>query len=146
VLLSLPGCSYAFVHGPHGPTEVSTREPPQAQAAKPECTSSNVAPVLDTFVAVPLIGAGVLLIVAAAGCSNCSEGYGPSPGQAIGVGAAAAGLGTLFLASAITGYGRTADCRRAEEAMPSGPRPMGRYLLDVEGIAEARAREEPKVP
>ena len=86
------------------------------------------------------------MIVAGAGCSNCSEGFGPTPGQTMGVGAAAAGLGTLFLASAITGYGRTADCRRAEEALPSGPRPMGRHLLDVEGIAEARAREEAKTP
>jgi hypothetical protein len=138
-----PGCSYGFVHGPPGPAEISAREPPQAQAAKPDCTSSNAVPILDTVLAVPLIGAGVLAIVAGASNGSSNGWYsGPTSGETIGIGLAATALGTLFLSSAITGYGRTADCRRAEEALPTGPRPMGRrHLLDVEGIARVRAQE-----
>ena len=51
-----------------------------------------------------------------------------------------AGFGALALSSAITGYGRTADCRRAREALPEGPTPTSRYVLDVQALADVRAR------
>ena len=61
---------------------------------------------------------------------------------AVAVGAAATGIGVLLLSSAVTGFGRTADCRRAQAALPDPPHPSARYLLDVSGIAEARARPD----
>jgi hypothetical protein len=61
------GCSYAFVHKPSALGEVSTGEPQRLEQPGPtrlECTSSNAAPIVDAFLAVPLIGVGVLGIVA----------------------------------------------------------------------------------
>ena len=135
------GCSYAFVHGPRS-AEISAHETEQPEPTKLECTSSNAVPIVDTFLAVPLIGVGVLGIVAGADSGSCTGWcVGPSSGEAIAIGAAMTALGTLALSSAITGYGRTADCRRAEEALPAGPHQVGRHLLDVKGIVEARARD-----
>jgi hypothetical protein len=110
-----------------------------AEKSALDCTSSNAAPIVDTIIAVPLLGAGVLAIVAGVG-ETCGSGcYGPNSGEAIAIGAALTGLGVLALSSAITGYGRTADCRRAQESLRTGPRPAERHLLDVPAIARARA-------
>jgi hypothetical protein len=146
LLWSASGCSYAFVHGPSALPQVEASDPQGGERARTSCTTSNALPVLDTVVAVPLIGAGVLMIVAGASEGSCSgSSFGCvklSSGEAIALGAVATGLGALALASAVTGYGRTADCRRAEEALPSGPHPSAQFLLDVDGIAAARARSE----
>jgi len=145
LLWSAFGCSYAFVHGPSTSPEIAPSDPQSEQRAR-SCTTSNALPVLDTVLAVPLIGVGVLAIVAGASDSSCSgSGFGCvklSGGEAIAIGAVATGLGALALASAVSGYGRTADCRRAEEAGPSGPHQGARYLLDVNRIAAARDRSE----
>ena len=103
-------------------------------------TSSNAGPIVDTVIAVPVLGAGVLAIVAGAGEKCGSSCYGPSSGAAVAIGAVLTGLGALALSSAITGYGRTADCRRAREALPEGPTPTSRYVLDVQALADVRAR------
>ena len=95
---------------------------------------------MDTVIAVPVLGAGVLAIVAGAGEKCGSSCYGPSSGATVAIGAALTGLGALALSSAITGYGRTADCRRALEALPAGPTPTSRYVLDVQALADVRAR------
>ena len=114
------------------------------QRARTGCTTSNALPILDTVVAVPLIGAGVLAIVAGASQGSCSGEFCVhlSSGEAIAIGAVVIGVGALALSSAVTGYGRTADCRRSEEALPGDPHPNARHLLDLNGISEARARSE----
>jgi hypothetical protein len=138
VFFSEVACSYAFVHGPAAPS-ATLDDPPRVEMPAPDCTASNVAPILDTVVAVPVLGLGVLTMVAGAG-EKCGSGcYGPSSGEAVAIGAALTGLGALVLSSAITGYGRTADCRRAQESFPIGSQPGHRYLLDVPAIAQARA-------
>jgi hypothetical protein len=136
------GCSYAFVHKPTALGEVSSSEPQQLEQTGAACTSSNALPIFDTILAVPLLGAGVTAITGGATCGHDCEGFGSG---IIAVGAALTALGTLALSSAITGYGRTADCRRTQEALPKGPH-AGRHLLDVNGIAEARARENKEEP
>jgi hypothetical protein len=109
----------------------------------PDCTSSNAAPIVDTIVTVPLLGAGVLGIVGGAAEKCGSDCYGPTSGETIAIGAALTGLGLLALSSAITGYGRTADCRLALDTLPTGPARTARHLLDIPAIAAARTRERP---
>ena len=144
LLWSASGCSYAFVHGPSMPSGVAPSDPQEDQRARTGCTTSNALPILDTVVAVPLIGAGVLAIVAGASQGSCSGEFCVhlSSGEAIAIGAVVIGVGALALSSAVTGYGRTADCRRSEEALPGDPHPNARHLLDLNGISEARARSE----
>jgi hypothetical protein len=148
-LCSPPGCSYAFVHGPPAPGEIAPGEAPpgegqQSPSTRPACTTSNAWPVVDTILGVSLAGLGGLLIVGGAVEGSCSGDFcfGPTAGEAIAIGAAATAVGALLLASAVSGYGRTADCRRAEETLPGGPHPSARHLLDVSGIAAARTRAE----
>ena len=135
-------CSYAFVHGPPAPP-AGLEEQRMAEQSVPECTSSNAVPVLDSIVAVPLLGVGVLLFGYGAGGGCGRDCIAPSSGVDIALGAALTGLGVLALSSAISGYGRTADCRRAQESGPTGPRPTQRHLLDVPAIARARAEDGP---
>src|SRR5262249_58067423 len=90
VLAWAPGCSYALVHGPPAPVEVaSTADEPPPQATT-SCTTSNAAPIVDTILAVPLLGAGVLTIVAGAAQGSCGGQFcvKVSSGAAVVVGAA----------------------------------------------------------
>lgn len=153
VLFSDVACSYAFVHGPRAPN-LSSENARGVQQATPRCTSSNAAPIVDTVLGSALVGFGATIAIAAA--ASHSPNASPSTGfllsspssssndssweaAGIAVTAGVVAVGTLFLASAVTGYGRTADCRRTREAAPAGPVPAARYLLDVQGIAQARA-------
>jgi len=129
-LVAGPACSYAFVRGPSPVVEQASRVPAIEQKGL-ECTSSNAIPIVDTLLSAPLIGVGALGIVAGA-----ETGW----GEAITLGAAVTALGILALTSAVTGYGRTADCR-AQQAVPALPRQSDRYLLDLDGIADARGRK-----
>ena len=141
VLLWGAGCSYAFVRGPSAPSVTSPVDPHGLGATAPECTASNAAPIVDTVLAVPLIGAGVLGIVGGASSGSCtSYCFAPSGGEIAAVGVGLLALGALAMSSAVTGYGRTADCRRALESLPTGRRSTERYLLDVPAIAQARTR------
>src|SRR5262249_11246043 len=72
MILSSTGCSYAFVHGPHGAVET---QPAGAggQPAQVECTSSNAAPIVDTVSGVALVGVGVLAIIAGAEWGSCNN-------------------------------------------------------------------------
>jgi len=137
MLAGAPGCSYAFVRGPSAAGEVTRDE---RGVVRPACTTSNALPVVDTVLGVPLVGVGVMgFLIGASG--YCNGGWcALTTGTSLAIGVLASGLGTTFLASAVTGYGRTADCREVQEALPGGSLPNARYLLDVEGIAEARAR------
>ena len=144
LVLSLPpgvtGCSYGFVQGPGLPGEVTRDERGRARPSSEVCTTSNAVPIVDTVLGVPLVGLGVLAFVIAAS-GYCNGGFcALDSGGAFAIGAVASGLGAAFLASAITGYRRTDDCRQAQAALSGGPHPSARYLLGVEGIAEARAR------
>src|SRR5262249_51206622 len=139
-------CSYAFVHRP--PANVARLESaPEVPQTALSCTSSNAAPVIDTVLAVPFLAAAVLGVIAAAESPGSCNGQGFcffTSGEALLVAGGALAVGTLFLSSAITGYGRTADCRRLEEALPGGPHPSARHLLDLNGIVAARTRENQK--
>jgi hypothetical protein len=140
VLTAESSCSYAFVHGP--PQGVPPSIPPGPGEAA--CTTSNALPILDTIGSVLLFGVGGVAIAGAVDAGNCSGSYcilGDS-GAWIGVGAAATGLGALLLSSAVSGYGRTADCRRTQADLPDPPHPSARYLLEVSAIAEVRARPD----
>jgi hypothetical protein len=63
----------------------------------------------------------------------------------VGLGLALTALGTLALSSAISGYGRTADCR-AQQAVPALPRHGDGYLPGLDGIADARGRKAQERP
>jgi hypothetical protein len=112
----LQGCSYAFVNGP-----------PDNYQQSPvfDCTTSKVAPVLDT------LGAGYQIVragVAVAADENDYADYPISRGADIALGI---GFATLLTASAIYGYSETLSCQdaKAERAAPPpalerGPMPM----------------------
>ena len=150
-LLLESGCSYAFVHGPVGPDMAVHPQGQRRLSQAATCTTSNALPIVDTVMGVLLVGAGGTLLVAAAAenkgsCSSatnsfCALGSEMQTGE-IWIGLGAVALGTVYLASAVTGYGRTADCRRLEESVPSGPQASARYLLDLNAITEVRGREE----
>jgi len=137
------GCSYALVHGPPSPLERGEPAPPAQVPPGASCTSSNAAPVLDTIGAVGFLGLGALGVAALIDSESCPSGHfclkGPGTYAAVAVGGFA--LASLFIASAATGYGRTADCRRWE-ARPATSASHERYLLDVREIALARSAEE----
>jgi hypothetical protein len=120
--------------------------------------TSNAVPILDTVLRTSLVGLGAVGIAAASSHHSSSSPYtgfllsSPSSSSSfndssweeagVALSAGVIGLGTLFLASAVTGYGRTADCRRLDEALPSCPHQNARHLLDLNGIVAARTREE----
>jgi len=96
-LAGLAGCSLAFVHGP---------PPNHEKIAYFDCSTSNALPTIDLLLA----GAAVVDVVGGA------VGDSALPSNR----AALAGLGleaAAFAASAIYGYGKTADCRKAQEDM-----------------------------
>jgi hypothetical protein len=100
-LLPSSGCSFVLVDGP---------PPASASAMQVECTTSRVAPIVDTIVAI----AQVYTIGFAATASDAeyeSRGVKISRGWDVVAGAAVLGL---FGASAVVGYGRVNDCRRAK--------------------------------
>jgi hypothetical protein len=147
ILASSPGCSWAFVHGPPGPPEGAPGDQ-RVPASAAGCTTSNAAPIVDTVLAVPLVALGGLAVAGAieegkgsTGTSTFKFDFG-STGEWLAIAAGAFALGGLAIASAATGYGRTADCRRLQEAQAGPPHPGERYLLDVNAIAQARAHPD----
>lgn len=94
-LAALPGCSMLFVDGP---------PPDHARRAYFDCTSSRLGPIADTILAVSF-GASA----AVAGSGNA--------GPAVDAPAEAAimllGMGVLSGASAVGGFGDTAECDEA---------------------------------
>jgi hypothetical protein len=140
LVMATSDCSYAFVHGPPPQAELSSA----GEHPSPSCTTSNAAPVVDTVLSVPLVALGGLGVVGAVGTKSCSSGcyVNVGSGELAVIGIVGLALGALTISSAVTGYGRTADCRRLQEALPGSPHPSERYLLDVNGIAEARVRPE----
>jgi len=135
----LSGCSYAFVHGPGAPGEVKLDERGRALPPSETCTTSNALPIVDTVLGVPAVGAGLLAFLIA-GSGECNGGWcGVNTEEVAAAGVALAAVGALFLASAVSGYGRTADCRGLDNAQKAPPQRSERYLLDVRGIAAARS-------
>ena len=137
-----PGCSYAFVRGPPAvvePSIPSAGQTPTAARAD-SCTSSNAAPVVDVIGAVPFAALGGLAIAGLVDSENCNGGFCfKGPATYVGIAAAAFAIAGIYIASAATGFGRTADCRQWQEALPPPPLHSERYLLDVRGIAAARS-------
>jgi hypothetical protein len=122
-----PGCSYALVNGPRT-TSIHGSERADAEWIAQTCTSSNAAPIVDTVLGTVLGALGGSAVVA--GVSGAAEShhnsgsfsssgfnfdFTPSPGALIGIGAAVTAIGGVLLGSAVTGFGRTADCRQAIE-------------------------------
>jgi len=141
------GCSYAFVHGPARPDLAAPSQVHEVRSGTESCTTSNALPVVDTVLGLLLVGAGGFLIVDAATqksgtCtypSLCFNELGSEvEAGAIGIGAGAVALGTVFIASAVTGYARTADCRRLELSPPRSRYSRARHLLDLDALAEVR--------
>ncbi|HUM09721.1 MAG TPA: hypothetical protein VLT82_02120 [Myxococcaceae bacterium] len=107
-----PGCSFIFTRGPE-----PGRYAQPSGAPSLECTSSVAAPAVDTALAtlsLALVGAGIFAASAFSGFQDASS----TAGVYAIIGGAA--TGTLFTASAVAGYQRTAACRTAlESARPS---------------------------
>jgi hypothetical protein len=92
-------CSFVFVR------PLNTNE--NALQASQQCTSSNIAPGLDTFIA----GWQVVRIMLAAGASEADyQGSGGSQEADIALGLL---FGGLAIGSAIYGFNATDECRRA---------------------------------
>ena len=117
------GCSLFLTKGPQ----------PEVQPPPP-CTTSNVAPALDTTAA--LLSA-VVATAAFASTKSCSSGeiiFCSSPDNIGGIWAIA-GVSTafaaLFTTSAIVGFNRTAVCRTSlgAESPASSPVPESSFLL-----------------
>ena len=132
LLTAASGCSYAFVHKPSQavPAEIppGSGDAPELPTPIATCTTSNALPILDTVGSILLFGVAGVAVAGAVDAKNCSGSYcilGDS-GPFIAVGAAATGLGALLLSSAVTGFGRTADCRRAQPELPAPPHPGAR--------------------
>lgn len=91
------GCSWLFV---------DKAPPNHAQLRYFDCTSSKIAPVLDTVEAVGgSLAAGII-------ASDSSYGSDKAAGVAVEI-----GLAAVFAASAIYGYTATSDCRDAKDAL-----------------------------
>ena len=108
------GCSFIFVTKPPAPEE---------RPRNVDCTTSNVAPVIDTLIA----GWQVLRTVIALTASESAYANAPiGRGADVGIGI---GLFSLFAASAGTGFSWTSDCREMigdSEPATSRPRPRPR--------------------
>jgi len=104
------GCSVLFVNAP---------PPPANRPRVVECTSSNVAPIIDSLIAgwqVLRIG----LALAASDADYTGNRLNFTRGQDIALGA---GLLTIFGISATWGFFQTAECREAlnDNAQPMSP-------------------------
>jgi uncharacterized membrane protein len=100
LVLVTSGCSFLFV------------TPPPSPPSRRECTTSRLAPVLDS------IAAGYEIFRTGYAIAAPDEVY-----DRIGVPreadiAVGAGLSALFVGSAIYGYVNTAECERVEETRP----------------------------
>jgi len=104
------------------------------------CTTDSAAPTLDTVAALPMLLLTAVWALEAVNANECKFVC-ISTGAAIGISVGSAALATLFIASATTGNDRIADCRRAQQQPNWRLQRTGRYILDVNAIAEARARE-----
>jgi hypothetical protein len=105
------GCSFLFVHGPPANHK---------QLQYFDCSTSNVAPVLDT-----IFGASAAVNVVGAAADSREFSNLGSQKTTIAI---AAGEAALFVASAAYGYMKTSDCRAAQADMlarmplvPAGP-------------------------
>lgn len=113
------GCSYVFTRGPTA--RVDTLAAPEPSASPP-CSTSNAPPAIDLVLGSASFGVGMLGLAEAAMPSSSSGSSLSGINKSAAVpGAILALVGTVFLASAVTGLGRTAECRRLEH--PSGTEP-----------------------
>ncbi|MGZ6077107.1 MAG: hypothetical protein ACXWK6_04805, partial [Myxococcaceae bacterium] len=120
LVIGTEGCSFAFTRGPQPSLPAGPGPETSRPQTPPECTSSVAAPVADTVLSTLSVAVFVTGIAALATPEpSCSQGsFGPcfqGFNQSVGwTGIIAGGLtSALFIASAVTGYGRTADCRAA---------------------------------
>lgn len=100
LVVSSTGCSFIFVKPPPSP------EPGTTSAGPGRCTSSKVAPVLDTLFT-GLEGARIVYAATAADSVYSDPKQPLSRGTDIALGV---GFAALFLSSAVYGYINTAEC------------------------------------
>jgi hypothetical protein len=124
--LSTTGCSLLFTKGPQ--PEV---KPP------PPCTTSNVAPGLDTTAAILTTAVMVTALTATGSCSPTGwDFWCTNSSDAAGIWATvgvSAALAALFTTSAVIGFNKTAACRTSLglEPQPVAPTPLAQssFLL-----------------
>jgi hypothetical protein len=125
LVIVTPGCSFVFTRGP----QPSLPGPPSTEPSKPvaaECTSSVAAPVTDTVLSTLsvaiLVGGVAALATPEPPCTSfCFRGFNQGVGW---TGIIVGGItSAIFIASAVTGYQRTADCRASLEAGARLPPP-----------------------
>jgi hypothetical protein len=96
------GCSFIFVNGPPDPPPPPPG--PGQYAMVPECTTSRAWPIVDTIVG------GYQVVRTVYAVSAPDSAYSSAPiSREVDI-AAGVSLTALFVASAITGYGRTSAC------------------------------------
>jgi len=103
VAVGTSGCSFLFVDKP------PERPSPPSYALRSECTTSNLWPIVDSVIG------GYQIVRTAYGIGASDAAYAGSPISREADVTLGAVLATTFIASAITGYGRTAGCRRTEQ-------------------------------
>jgi hypothetical protein len=107
-VLTLSGCSFAFVHGP--PAN-------HRRMSFFDCTSGNVLPVVDALVTAASVAA-----TAGAASGDASTRKADMIGYAVDA--------ALFGASAIYGFSKTSDCREAQAELIARlpPTPLEPYM------------------
>jgi hypothetical protein len=138
LVATMPGCSLIFTRGPQ----------PELHA-RPECTESVAAPVVDTVLAalsVTLLGLGIA--AEAESSTPCTGEFCSLNGIGQGSGwiaiAAGAATGILFTTSAVVGYQRTSACRASLEPNALLPRPKASLLPVSPGEACAAVGDAPR--
>lgn len=114
LLLATTGCSWVTMTRPP--------QPPVEPAPPATCTTSRLAPALDTVGAVLLVvpgavttGYGIATPVCTQGFCLLEPGSGGSKAAIIGVGVLMLGLAAVETASAVTGYGWASACEALKE-------------------------------
>jgi hypothetical protein len=140
-LVTSVGCSFVFVRGPKtGPRE-APKVDARGNAVKPDCTSSRLAPIVDS------VAAAGFLCTAAAGakCAAFIEINGDAS-SAASVAANLAAMG-LFLGSAVYGYVTTANCDKwKEERQAERVRQGDQLEHEMNSVARIRDSRAPNPP
>ena len=116
---STTGCSLLFTKGPQ----------PEVKPPAP-CTTSNVAPALDTTAAILTAAVMVTALTATGSCSTTGwDFWCTNSSDAAGIWATvgiSAALTALFTTSAVIGFNQTASCRTSLglEPPPAAPAPL----------------------
>jgi hypothetical protein len=145
ISIAVSGCSVISVRGPARPPGEGGRAPGETP-----CTTSQLAPALDTVVASTGAGLSVLLLVdSARPCPQDSMACGLQKGLDLAILLPAATATVVYGSSAVYGYVKTGACRRQLSLSSGGAHPaaLDRALAGgAEGGSRAEARQEAGAP